>query len=255
MKKTLFIIVLFLAHSAITQAQNTPVKCIKTIWPLNDSSYQIDSYNIHKQKLQSIMVNAMGDTTQWFVNVYNNDGVKVKRYSVKDNYSESYAITFQYDSLGELFSTTRKTAKELRIDTIPEIEKKKNIYGYPIYLAHIGFLEFKFDNDSNILYQKITAKDSSEVTEYYYEYNSKGRRISEKHFINDKLNSYSKSYFKGKSQLIKTENYDSLNRLKYTEYYEYSSANFNSRTFAISENEEGFLWEMVFKKIECIQHE
>ncbi len=234
-----------------SQAQNTIVECRKTIWPLNDSSYQIDSYNSQKQKLQSIMVNGNGDTTQWFVHEYNNKKLKIKSYTIIDNYSELYETTYKYDSLGELLSTTTVTKNEIRNQIVSEMEKRKNEYGYPEYLPNIGFLEFKFDTDSNIIYQKITPQDSSAITEYFFEYNASGKRSGEKHFIADTLYTYSKSYFNENNLLMYTENYDYLNRLEYTEYYEFNSDGFMTSKYAKETNEEDLMWQLIFKRFPC----
>jgi len=250
--KKLFIsfFVVFFSFNLISQ--NEEVKCIKTTWPLLDTQ-QINSYNFDNKEVQTIRIEANGDTIQWFKNIYNQFGRLEESNMLKNTYSPLMDIEYFYDKNNELDYYLRYGQGKLDTVKLSAKEKQKNEHGDPVFDPLQGELFQQYDENGNRIYFAVINEEGDTISRSHHFYNNLNLLVKytvfeiDYFFNNDSLYTTTYLTYNDSNQLIREEEFDKSGICLSTSHHEYNKE-FRIRSHG---NVGDYLWEMLFEIINC----
>jgi hypothetical protein len=245
----LLLMLLFVANCCLVFSQNTAVKCIKTSWPLT-GVFQIDTYNESGKKLEFMMINEHGDTTQYWKYIYDSLGILARSYSVIERH-HPFDHRYVYDSLGKKIA--RISIKADRIDTFFVSASKVNVneFGDPIFNDTYGFVHYVYDS-SNKKVKETCINESGDTTGVgIYFYDDFGNQINYQWYENQQM-TYSQEFkYDLSGNLISDIRKNGNNEIIYVAHHEYLQDGFLFRSYGVDYRFEESNWEILFEIINC----
>lgn len=232
-------------------SQNSPVKCEMTTWPLI-GGYQVDSYNAEGNKIDFIMVNKAGDTTQFWKNEFDSDGFLIRHYTIIERHNPfDYRYirdSIDHHKIGVSFKLNGR-------DTVvisDEARNKLNEFGDPLYNYRYGDIHYIY-NLQNKKIKEICIEDSGDTTGVgYYDYDEFNNQIQYKWFEKDSLTYTLESEYDSNGNVIHEIQKNGAGKILYEVFNEYDDNQYKYRSYGTDFHmKEPEPWEMVFKIIEC----
>jgi hypothetical protein len=243
--KLILIILLTLRFAISVNAQNTPVKCLKTYWPLKESS-QYDIYNIQGNRLQMIRINSKGDTTQWFASSYDTNQRKIEEYSLINKPLSKFHYRYLYDNLGNTIRLTSEGRDTIESHN-PNI--KLNYKGDQIFDGENKYIDYVYDKSGNKLRKTHYTSNSDTTNIELMTYDSNNNQLTHHFYSENNLSDYSIYEYDLSNRLTKQTVFRADGTINWTENNEYDQTGFCFKSFGI--NQWNDKWEMQFELIDC----